>query len=309
MRLVFMGTPDFAVPSLKILLDSDHDVVGVVTTPDKPAGRGKKMYASAIKRTAFEHKLPLLQPEKFRDEKFLEHLRSWNADLFVIVAFRILPDIVFTLPPKGAFNLHASLLPKYRGAAPINWALINGEQESGVTTFFLDRNVDTGQILLQQVTALTENTTAGELHDRLSQIGSELVLQTVNYIDGGDCQPQKQKGEPTKAPKLTPELGRLAWSNSAQLLHNLIRGLSPFPGGYCVFREKRLKILESRIVDANAAGSAPGTIIAVEKHGPIRVQTGNGILALHEVKPEGKKQMTADEFARGSRIEIGEKLE
>ena len=235
MRIVFMGTPDFAVPSLKVLVNSEHEVVCVVTTPDKPAGRGKKMHASAIKMAAIEHGLPLLQPEKFRDVDFLHSLRSLNADLFVVVAFRILPDVVFTMPPQGSFNLHASLLPKYRGAAPLNWALINGENESGATTFFLDKNVDTGQILLQKSTPLTENTTAGELHDALSEVGAELVLQTVDYIASGECQPQVQIGEPTKAPKLTPGLGRLDWTNSAQELHNLIRGLSPFPGSYCTW--------------------------------------------------------------------------
>jgi len=304
-----MGTPEFAVPSLKTLIDSRHEVVGVVTAPDKPAGRGKKMRAPAVKNTAIEYGVPVLQPVKFRDPDFLDALRLWNADLFVIVAFRILPEVVFSMPPKGSFNLHASLLPKYRGAAPINWVLINGEKETGVTTFFLDAKIDTGEILLQQSVPLTENTTAGELHDELSRIGAELVLQTVDCIDSGDCQPRVQMGEPTSAPKLTPELGRLKWAKSARELHNLIRGLSPFPGSYCTFRDKRLKVLASRLSKHPATDQAPGRIIDLEKHGPIYVQTGDGVLALQQVQPEGKRPMAADEFARGSRIEPGELLQ
>lgn len=310
MKLVFMGTPDFAVPSLKTLLNSEHEVVGVVTVPDKPAGRGKKMHASAVKAAALEHNLSLLQPEKFRDAAFLDQLKAWHADLFVIVAFRILPEIVFTMPEKGTFNLHASLLPKYRGAAPINWALINGEKESGVTTFFLDKKVDTGEILLQKSTPVSEDMTAGELHDRLASIGAELVLETVSGIDDGSCRPRKQSGEPSSARKLTPELGRIDWQKDAATLHNLIRGLSPYPGCFCQFREKRIKIMRSkRIADADAgADAAPGVIVSREKHGPIHVQTGAGLLALLEVKPEGKRHMTADEFVRGSRIQPGEKF-
>lgn len=308
MKLVFMGTPDFAVPSLKTLINSAHEVVGVVTAPDKPAGRGKHMRASAIKATAMEHDLPLLQPEKFGDAAFLEQLKSWRADLFVIVAFRILPEVVFTMPPKGTFNLHASLLPKYRGAAPINWALINGEKESGVTTFFLDKKVDTGEILLQKSTPLDEDMTAGELHDVLASIGAELVLDTVNGIADGSLQPRSQTGEPSSAPKLTPELGRLDWQKNAATLHNLIRGLSPFPGCFSLFREKRIKIMRSKLLDDADSALAPGIIVDIKKHGPIHVQTGAGVLALLQVKPEGKRQMAADEFARGSRIQPGEKF-
>ncbi len=301
-----MGTPDFAVPSLKTLIDSEHQVVGVVTGPDKPAGRGKKLRPSAVKRTALEFSLPLLQPEKFRDPDFLEELQSWNADLFVVVAFRILPEVVFAMPPKGTFNLHASLLPRYRGAAPINWALINGDKESGVTTFFLERDVDTGQMLLQRSVPLNEDMTAGELHDLLAQVGAELVLQTVNCIADGSCKPRPQVGEATKAPKLTPELGHINWQWDARRLHNLIRGLAPIPGCYSSFRDKRIKILRSSVVDENETKGDPGTVVAVVKNGPIHVQTGSGVLALLELKPEGKKLMTAADFARGSRIEEGQ---
>ena len=210
------------------------------------------------------------------------------------------------MPPKGTFNLHASLLPRYRGAAPINWALINGDRESGVTTFFLERQVDAGQMLLQRSVPLSDDMTAGELHDLLAQIGAELVLQTVNCIADGSCRPRPQVGEPTKAPKLTPELGHIDWRQDARRLHNLIRGLSPIPGCYSSFRGKRIKILRSQVTGASETGVKPGTVVAVPKNGPIQVQTGSGVLALLHVKPEGKKLMSAADFARGSRIKKGE---
>jgi methionyl-tRNA formyltransferase len=306
MKIVFMGTPEFAVPCLKTLIDSEHEVVGVVTVPDKPAGRGRKLCPSAIKQTALDHGLPVLQPEKMRDEQFLNDLSSWNADLFVVVAFRILPDVVFTMPPKGTFNLHASLLPKFRGAAPINWVLINGEKESGLTTFFLDKTVDTGEILLQESTPLTNDMTAGELHDRLSEMGAALVHKTVNGIADGSLQPQKQVGDVTLAPKLTKELEQIDWRKSARDIHNLVRGLSPYPGSVAIFREKRLKVLRTAISDTADSSSEPGQIVRIGKNGPIDVQTGDGVVSILEVKPEGKNVMSAGDFHRGARLENGE---
>ena len=309
MKIAFLGTPKFAVPSLKILQSSDHTVMGVVTVPDKPAGRGRQIHSSAIKEAALGYGMPVLQPENLRDETFIQELQSWNADLFVVVAFRILPEIVFQMPPQGTFNLHASLLPKYRGAAPINWALINGEKETGLTTFFIDKNIDTGEILLQRSLPIDADKTAGELHDALSIMGAELVLETVNDIAAGTLKPQKQVGEVTLAPKLTKELGKIDWTQSALKCHNLIRGLSPVPASYTMFRGRRLKILRSRLCEAESHAEAPGCITAVGKNGPIDVQTSDGLLSILQVKPEGKKMMTAGEFIRGSRIDIGEKFD
>lgn len=308
MKIVFMGTPKFAVPSLTALLASEHDVVGVVTVPDKPAGRGRKLRPSAIKEKALEQNLPVLQPEKMKDEDFLSDLSAWDADLFVVVAFRILPEVVFSMPPKGTFNLHASLLPKFRGAAPINWALINGEKESGLTTFFLDKTVDTGEILLQESTPLTDDMTAGELHDRLSEMGADLVLKTVNGIADASLQPQKQIGHVTLAPKLTKELEQIDWQKSARDIHNLVRGLSPYPGSSTMFRDKNLKILRTKITGLDSS-TEPGRIISIGKNGPIDVQTSDGVLSILEVKPEGKKIMSAGDFHRGARLEVGERFE
>ena len=309
MKLVFMGTPEFAVPSLKTLVDSEHEVVGVVTVPDKPAGRGQKLRPSAVKLAALEGGLPVLQPEKLKDERFVAELSSWGADLFVVVAFRILPEIVFDMPPQGAINLHASLLPKYRGAAPINWALIHGEKESGVTTFYIEKRVDTGEILLQKSVSVPENMTAGELHDQLARLGAEVVLQTVNGIAANRLKPQKQVGEITLAPKLTKELEKIDWRQSVQELHNLVRGLSPFPASSAKFRGKLIKILRTVKSATNDHDVTPGSIVGFSKNGPIDVQTGDGVLSILRVKPEGKKAMSAGDFMRGAHLEIGERFE
>ncbi|MBN1466540.1 methionyl-tRNA formyltransferase [candidate division KSB1 bacterium] len=309
MKIVFMGTPDFAVPSLKALQQSEHTIAGVVTAPDRPMGRGRKMGAPVIKNLAVDYALPILQPEQLQDPGFISELRSWNADLFVVVAFRILPPAVFRLPAKGTFNLHASLLPKYRGAAPINWALINGEKESGVTTFYIDEKVDTGEILLQRSLPLTDDMTAGELHDALSIMGAELVLETIDGIAAGTLMPRRQSGDSTRAPKLTAELEQLSWSKSATACHNLIRGLSPAPGCYALFRGKRIKIMRSRVSGVMAPAALPGQIIAIGKNGPIDVQTGDGVLSLLQLKPEGRATMSAGEFSRGFHIALGDKFD
>ncbi|MBN1561452.1 methionyl-tRNA formyltransferase [candidate division KSB1 bacterium] len=309
MKIVFMGTPEFAVPSLKTLCRSDHTVMGVLTAPDKPAGRGRKLSASAVKNFAIAHELPILQPERMNDADFLRELRLWQADLFVVVAFRILPESVFSIPPKGTINLHASLLPKYRGAAPINWALINGEKESGVTTFFIDKNIDTGEILLQRSMPLTADMTAGELHDALSISGADLLLQTIDGIAAGTLMPKKQRGTATSAPKLTKELQQIIWSKSALACHNLVRGLSPHPAGCALFRGTQVKILRTRIGVATISSASPGEIVAVGKNGPIDVQTGDGVLSILQLKPEGRAAMSAGEFIRGSHVVLGEKFD
>ena len=250
MRIVFMGTPEFAVASLEALLASGSEIVGVVTAPDKPAGRGKKLTESAVKKYAAGRGLRVLQPTKLKDEAFLAELKSLGADLQVVVAFRMLPEVVWNMPPKGTINLHASLLPQYRGAAPINWVLINGEAESGVTTFFLKHEIDTGDILFTEKITLTGVETAGELHDRLKDKGAGLLVKTVKAIESGRYTelPQSQLAEGVElksAPKLFKEDGEIDWNQSAEKIYNLIRGLSPVPGAYTTLQEKTLKVFRA----------------------------------------------------------------
>ena len=230
MRVVYMGTPDFAVPSLEaLILQSRHEVVGVVTSPDRPKGRGLKVVSPPIKQVALEYGLPLWQPERMRDSDFVEALRVLNPDLFLVVAFRILPDEILKIPTFGAANLHPSLIPKYRGAAPIQWAVMNGEKETGVTTFLIERKMDAGHIICQDVVTIGHEETGGDLYERLSRIGAALVLRTVDLIENGDICPEPQKGVITMAPKISKEDGRIDWSHSASVIHNKIRGLNPFP--------------------------------------------------------------------------------
>ncbi len=309
MKLVFMGTPEFAVPSLDKLINSRHDVAAVVTAPDKPAGRGLKLRESPVKKAAIQAGIPVLQPENLKNDEFVDQLEKLNADLFVIVAFRILPERVFSIPPKGTFNLHASLLPKYRGAAPINWALMNGETKTGVTTFFIEKNVDTGNILLQRELPITEDMTAGELHDQLMELGAGVVLDTVNTIEQNKIIPRQQTGKVTKAPKIHTLHCAIDWFRSAEALHNQIRGLSPKPGAFTYFQGKRLIILRSQKAVSLSFDQPAGSIVDIEKNGPIHVQTGDGILRILEVKPEGKRRMSASEFVRGYRIKSGDQFQ
>lgn len=309
MRIVFMGTPDFALTSLCTLLDSPHDVIGVVTQPDRPQGRGLQLTAPPVKRVALENGIPVFQPERIRDESFLLELRALKADLFVVVAFRILPSVVLSIPPKGAVNLHASLLPKYRGAAPIQWAIVNGETETGVTTFFIERQVDTGHILLQRTVSIRPDETAGELHDRLTEVGATLVQETVDLIDTDQAHPVLQCGEPSAAPKLIKADGKLDWTTSAQAIHNRIRGLNPFPMAYTTRGDRTIRVIRSRLrPDITVTEAQSGEIVAVEHDGDIVVQTGTGCIALMTVQPEGRRRMSAGEFVRGYRIRPGERL-
>ncbi len=300
-----MGTPDFAVPCFKKFLLGRHDIVAVVTVPDKPAGRGRKMTASAVKRAALDAGLPVLQPENIKDPGFIGELKSYNADLFAVVAFRILPQDVFSLPPAGTINLHASLLPRYRGAAPINWALINGESETGVSTFFIEKNIDTGLLLLQDVVPISPDMTAGELHDTLSIVGADLLYQTVEGVANHTLRAIPQKGEVTLAPKINKELCLIDWSKSAVNIHNLVRGLSPFPAAYTFLNGKMLKILKTRLVSEDQVNiNNTGTIIKCDKNGPFYIQTGQGLISILEVKPEGKRSMTIEEFMRGYTVKV-----
>ncbi|MBN2413432.1 methionyl-tRNA formyltransferase [candidate division KSB1 bacterium] len=300
-----MGTPDFAVPCFKKFLSGKHEIVAVVTVPDKPAGRGHKLTASAVKRAALDAGLPVLQPEKLKDPGFISALKSFNADLFVVVAFRILPEDVFSLPPAGTINLHASLLPRYRGAAPINWALINGESKTGVSTFFIEKNIDTGHLLLQDTVPISPDMNAGELHDTLSIVGAELLYQTVEGVANHSLRAFPQKGEVTLAPKLSKELCLIDWSNTAVNIHNLVRGLSPFPSAFTFFNGKMLKILKTKIVSQDQVNKNNiGKIIRCDKKGPFYIQTGKGLISIMEVKPEGKRTMTIAEFLRGYPVNV-----
>ncbi|MFA5832432.1 MAG: methionyl-tRNA formyltransferase [Bacteroidota bacterium] len=306
MKIVFMGTPDFAVPSLEILLKNNYTISAVVTAPDKPRGRGQQVSFTPVKECAQKYSLPIFQPQSLKDPQFIAQLAELKPDLFVIVAFRILPKEVYSIPDKGAFNLHASLLPKYRGAAPINWAIINGEKESGVTTFFLQDKVDTGNIILQEKVTITDEMNAGELHDALSDIGSRAVLETVQRIEQGIANPQKQNDLlASPAPKIFKETCRIDWSRSAEKIHNFIRGLSPYPAAWTSHNGKVVKIFKSRRTENEIQNSGfkihgAGEILVSEKQ--LFVAAENSVLEILELQQEGKKRMSAEEFLRGYRF-------
>lgn len=309
-KLVFMGTPEFAIPSLEKLCQAGIEIAVVVTVPDKPSGRGQQVHASAVKSIALTKGLTVLQPNDLRDPSFLQQLKSFSADLFVVIAFRILPPEVFTIPNLGTINLHASLLPKYRGAAPINWAIIEGERETGVTTFFIEEKVDTGQWLLQRPVLIGSEMTAGELHDQLADVGAETLLQTIHGVVVGGLKPKPQVGMATRAPKLTKEMGHVDWHQPAQRIHNLVRGLSPFPGAFSYLHGKHIKILRTRLLqEKGKAGNAIGSIIGIEKSGEIVITTDDGPLEIVELQPEGRRAMTSAEFLRGHPLSIGDQLE
>jgi methionyl-tRNA formyltransferase len=305
MRIVFMGTPLFAVTSLDELITAGCNIVGVVTAPDKPAGRGKKLSQSAVKEYALAHGLKILQPEKLKDEKFLEELRALKADLQVVVAFRMLPEVVWNMPPRGTINLHASLLPQYRGAAPINWVLINGEAESGVTTFFLKHDIDTGNVLFTEKVTLTGHETAGELHDRLMAKGAGLLVKTVKAIESGRYSelPQSELGEGEElrhAPKIFKEDGQIHWNNSVNAIYNLIRGLSPVPGAYTHLNDKTLKIYRAEVQEAEPA-ILPGGFLTDSKTF-LKFAAKDGFINVTDLQLEGKKRMGIEEFLRGVRL-------
>jgi methionyl-tRNA formyltransferase len=299
MKIVFMGTPDFAVASLEILLNNNYTVSAVVTAPDKPRGRGQQMSFTAVKECALKHSLPVLQPEKLKDESFIAELKKIEADIFVIVAFRILPKEVYSLPTRGSFNLHASLLPKYRGAAPINWAIINGEKESGVTTFFLQDKVDTGNTILQARVAIRDDMNAGELHDLLSEVGAEIVLQTVRLIELEKVNPILQNDAlATPAPKIFKETCRINWNQSIEKIHNHIRGLSPYPAAWTTHNDKQIKILSCKKNQYNILQKKESGTVVVH-NGSLLVAASDFFLEILELQQEGRKRMSAEEFLRG----------
>ena len=295
-----MGTPDFAVPSLQILLQHGYEIAAVVTAPDKPGGR-LGVQASAVKQFAVQNGLKVLQPEKLRNPDFLQELRTLKADLQVVVAFRMLPEVVWNMPPLGTLNLHGSLLPKFRGAAPINWAIIWGEKTTGVTTFLLQHEIDTGDILLQQPIPIGPDETAGELHDRMMLIGAQLVLETVRRLEQNNLQAQAQPDqEATHAPKIFRETCEINFHQSSQTLHNFIRGLSPYPGAWTTLQGKTFKILRSSLPsDAVTESSKPIGSYTTDGKNYLKVRTTNGFLQLEEVQLEGKKRMTVRELLNG----------
>ena len=303
MRIVFMGTPEFAVPSLRALLEAGLDVAAVVTAPDKPAGRGRKINESAIKNFGVSNNLTVLQPEKLKNPVFLDQLRSFNSDLFVVVAFRMLPDQLLEIPPMGTINLHGSLLPQYRGAAPINRAVMNGETETGVTTFFIKKEIDTGNILCYKKLGIAEDETAGELHDRMMIMGAELLVSTVKAVEQGNYEQFPQDAmipmidDLKSAPKIFKEDCLVDWSNSVANIHNQIRGLSPYPTAFTAFQDKNLKIYKA-IKQIAEPGIRPGGFLSDGKS-YLKFACLDGFLSLIEVQMEGKKRMGIEEFLRG----------
>lgn len=299
MKIIFFGTPEFAVPSLQKLVESGHSVEAVVTTPDKERGRGKKISFTPVKKFAIENNIPVIQPEKLKDENFIEEIRNFAADLFVVVAYRILPPEVFMMPSKGSFNLHGSLLPKYRGAAPIQWAIIKGEKETGLTTFFLKDKVDTGNIIKQEKIDILEDDNFGTLHDKMMTIGAELVLKTAELIDKGDVESLPQDDTlASPAPKITKEICKIDWNRGSIEIHNLVRGLSPSPCAFFIHDDKNYKVYKSNIQKIHLhEASYPGKLFQTKKE--LFVGTADGTIQILELQPEGRKRMTAEEFLRG----------
>ena len=297
-----MGTPDFAVASLDALVRANFDVVAVVTAPDKPAGRGQKLNESAVKKYAVEKGIPVLQPEKLKNPEFIEELRSYQADLQVVVAFRMLPEIVWNMPAKGTINLHGSLLPQYRGAAPINHAIINGEKESGVTTFFLKQEIDTGDIILSDSVPIADDETAGELHDKLMVVGANLLVKTLRAIEANNIteQPQPQNADLKHAPKIFKEDCKIDWNSPAQSIHNLIRGLSPYPTAFTVLNEKNLKVFKAEIEDKEPGIVAGGFLTDGKTY--LKFAAKDGFIKLLDIQYEGKKRMLIEDFLRGMRL-------
>ncbi len=302
MKVVFMGTPDFAVASLKALLDNGIDIAGVVTAADKPAGRGQKINESAVKKFAVEQGLRVLQPVKLKDDAFLKELRSLNADLQIIVAFRMLPEVVWNMPLKGTINLHASLLPQYRGAAPINWAIINGEKESGVSTFFLKQEIDTGDLLFSQRVNISQDDTAGDLHDKLMITGAQLLVRTVKAIESGEYAevPQPALNDLKAAPKIFKEDCLINWDQPVERVYNFIRGLSPYPTAFTSLQNKSLKIFRASPEKTDSAPS-PGTY-STDNKTYLKFACSDGYISVSDLQLEGKKRMKINEFLRGVKL-------
>ena len=310
LRIVYMGTPEFAVEPLKRLIEGGYNVVGVITMPDKPAGRGHKIQFSPVKQYALEHNLPLLQPEKLKDETFVQALRDWNADLQIVVAFRMLPEVVWNMPRLGTFNLHASLLPQYRGAAPINWAVINGDTETGITTFFLKHEIDTGEVIQQVRVPIEETDNVGIVHDKLMMLGGSLVTQTVDAILAGAVKPIPQEemavvGELRPAPKIFKDTCRIDWNQPIKKIYDFIRGLSPYPAAWTELTDAEGKTVVVKIFESEKVYEshqlAPGTVVTDGKK-YLKVAANDGFISILSLQLPAKKRLKTDELLRGYSI-------
>ncbi len=301
LRIVFMGTPEFAVPSLEILIENNYHIAAVITAPDKPQGRGQKIVYSPVKMCALKHNLVVLQPDNLKSPEFLEQLKSFNANLQIVVAFRMLPEAVWSMPSLGTFNLHASLLPQYRGAAPINWAIINGEKETGVTTFFLKHEIDTGNIIFQVKEPILGDDDAGSLYSRLMIKGAALVLTTVKAIENNDYVPVPQlNDQPVRlAPKIFKDNCEIDWKKSSGEIRNFVRGLSPHPAAWATIAGKTFKIFKVSVVENSTSDDRP---IHTDNKNFLHVRSIDGWVSLDEIQPEGKKRMTIQEFFRGNKL-------
>jgi methionyl-tRNA formyltransferase len=302
LRIIFMGTPEFAVPSLRSLVENKSNVVAVITVPDKPAGRGQKQTSSPVKVYAQGQGIPVLQPEKLKDPTFLEELKSYHADLQVVVAFRMLPEVVWAMPTHGTFNLHGSLLPQYRGAAPINWAVINGDTETGVTTFFIEKEIDTGKIIFREKEPIHADDDAGSVYERLMLKGAELVVKTVEAIENGNY-PQEDQDESTvlkPAPKIFRETCEIDWNKKAEEIHNFVRGLSPYPAAWTTLNRLSCKIFKTKVVESEATAQ-PGEYITDHKTF-FHFKTSDAWLSVEVLQLEGKKRMEIGDFLRGAKL-------
>ncbi|MCC0631581.1 methionyl-tRNA formyltransferase [Clostridioides sp. ZZV15-6388] len=305
MNIVFMGTPDIAVPCLQKIIDEKYEILGVVTQPDKPKGRGKKLGMSPVKELAIENNIPVYQPIKARDKDFIDTMKSLNPDVIVVVAFgQILPKEILEIPKFGCINVHVSLLPKYRGAAPINWVIINGEEKTGVTTMYMDEGLDTGDMILKSEVNLDENITAGELHDKIMNIGAETLKETLKLIEEGTAPREVQNHEEfSYAPIMNKSLGNIDFSKNAKEIHNLVRGVNPWPSAYTTYNGVTMKIWKTKVLEEESTKDA-GTIIEVNKDG-IKVSTKDKVLLIEEIQMPNKKRMLVGEYIKGNTIEIG----
>lgn len=303
LRIIFMGTPEFAVPSLEILVQNNYNIVAVITAPDKPQGRGQKITFSPVKESALRYSIPVLQPVNLKAPEFIEELKSYQANVQVVVAFRMLPEVVWGMPSLGTFNLHASLLPQYRGAAPINWAIINGEKETGATTFFLKQEIDTGSIIFQEKESIHDEDNVGSLYERLMIKGAQLVLKTIQAIATGNFPSvaQPQDVEIKHAPKIFKETCEINWHQSSEQIRNFVRGLSPYPTAWTKIKDKIFKIYNIIPAKDDGVDKNPG-VYSTDNKTHLHVRTSDGWIAITELQPEGKKRMRIDDFFRGNRI-------
>ena len=310
MRIVFMGTPDFSVPTLEALVASEHEVVGVVTQPDKPKGRGKEIHMSPVKECALQHNIPVYQPVRARDEAFVDEMRALNPDVMVVIAFgQILPKSLLELPKYGCVNIHASLLPKYRGAAPIQWAVINGDEETGITTMMMDVEMDTGDMLEKTVVKLDPEETGGSLFDRLSLLGGDLILSTLSKLEKGEITPVPQDHEKaTYVKKISKSMGDIDWTMDAVSIERLVRGLNPWPSAFTRWNGKMLKIWEAKVLPDPDVKFPCGSVISASDEG-LKIQTGAGVLCVTSLQLEGKKRMDTAAFLRGYQVAVGSMME